>query len=397
MKAQNKAKLILGFRGYGAMLFSIVASPVLHAVGVSFKTISLGFGVLYVILALFEIPTGIWADLFGAKKSSIIGGIIQALALFLLLFSKDNSFVVIASFALYGIGSSFISGALSALLYTTTKNEEAETFDSSKYFSIIEKTSVASYIIASASVGFLSYWLGLYSFGVAGVIYLLAVAMVAVSVHEEISSNKPHKKMSDFISKAFSGLKYISSNKELKILLPIRMLNQVESILGILWLPWIKNLGGSDLWFSALATGSYLSRYAVNHYFTKKDKPTSFMPRIQISLLIMALGTLLCALTSNVYFALVGVWIMAGARGIFLPATQAIQHDAFPEEIRSTGLSMMNFSVEVMIAISYFASASWIDNLEANVAWFISMSAFLLSVLFIILFKRNLSGFKKIG
>lgn len=80
-----------------------------------------------------------------------------------------------------------------------------------------------------------------------------------------------------------------------------------------------------------------------------------------------------------------------------LPVTQAIQHDAFPEEIRSTGLSMMNFSVEVMIAISYFASASWVDNLEASVAWFISMSAFLLSVLFIVLFKRNLGGINKIG
>jgi MFS family permease len=114
------------------------------------------------------------------------------------------------------------------------------------------------------------------------------------------------------------------------------------------------------------------------------------MPRIQFSLLIMAGGTLICALTSNVYFALIGVWIMHRSRGIFLPATQAIQHDAFPEEIRSTGLSMMNFSVEVMIAISYFACANWIDNLGANLAWFISMGAFLLSVLFIIFSKKKL-------
>jgi hypothetical protein len=74
---------------------------------------------------------------------------------------------------------------------------------------------------------------------------------------------------------------------------------------------------------------------------------------------------------------------MAGARGIFLPATQAIQHDAFPENIRSTGLSMMNFSVEIMIAISYFVSASWIDRLNANTAWFISTISFLFSVLYI--------------
>ena len=103
----------------------------------------------------------------------------------------------------------------------------------------------------------------------------------------------------------------------------------------------------------------------------------------------MGIGASICAITSNVYLALLGVWIMAGARGIFLPATQAIQHDSFPEEIRSTGLSMMNFSVEAMIAISYFISSSWIDGLQPSNAWWISVGAFLISVLFVIFLKEK--------
>lgn len=388
MNSATRARLILGLRGYGAMLFSIVASPVLYSAGVSFKTISLGFGFLYVVLALFEIPTGIWADLFGAKKSSIIGGIIQALSLFLFLLAKESNLIVISCFVLYGIGSSFISGALSALLYSSVKDEEKNKFNSSRYFSVIEKTSVASYIFASASVGFLSKWLGLYSFSVAGLIYLIAVLIVAISVNEEVIK-KTSKKLSEFVDQAASGLKYIGSSRDLKILLPIRMLNQVESILGILWLPWIKSLGGSDLWFSALATGSYLSRYVVNHYYSHKMITSSKIPRIQASLLIMAIGATTCALTSNVYIALMGVWIMAGARGIFLPATQAIQHDTFPDEIRSTGLSMMNFSTEIMIAISYFISSIWIDKLQAKNAWWIAMGAFLISYLFVLTYKEK--------
>ena len=387
MNSENKSRLILGLRGYGAMLFSVAASPLLHNAGVSFKTISIGFGFLYVVLAIFEIPTGIWADLFGAKKSSIVGGLIQSLALFLFIFSKNSNAIVVVSFIIYGIGSSFISGALSALLYSNVKRTN-DKFDSSKYFSIIEKTSVASYILASASVGFLSQLLGLYSFAVAGGIYLISVLIVSFSVHEEFIS-KTHKKLSEFIAQAISGLKFIGSNKELKILLPIRMLNQVETILGILWLPWIKKLGGSDLWFSVLATGSYLSRYAVNHYYSKKERPSTFMPRIQFSLFVMGIGACICAITSNVYLALLGVWIMAGARGIFLPATQAIQHDSFPDEIRSTGLSMMNFSVETMIAISYFVSSAWIDRIQASYAWWISVGAFLVSVLFVIFLKER--------
>ncbi|QDK42382.1 hypothetical protein DOM21_13195 [Bacteriovorax stolpii] len=389
MNATNKSKFILGMRGYGAMLFSIAASPVLHNAGISFKTISIGYGFLYVVLALFEIPTGVWADMFGSKRSSIIGGLIQTLSLFLFLLADKYPSIVVFSFILYGVGSSFISGALSALLYSNAKKEGEESFDSNKYFSIIEKASVASYILASASVGFLSKWLGLNSFAVAGAIYFVSVMFVLFLVQEEFIS-KSHKKIEVFLKQALSGLRYISKNHELKILLPVRMLNQVESILGILWLPWIKSLGGSDLWFSALATGSYLSRYAVNHYYSKKARPTSFMPRIQASLFVMGVGASICAITNNVYAGLLGVWIMAAARGIFLPATQAIQHDSFPEEIRSTGLSMMNFSVEAMIAISYFVSSKWIDGLSASHAWWISVGAFLLSVLFIVFLKEKL-------
>mgnify|MGYP006905792493 CR=1 FL=1 len=52
MKALAKAQVVTGLRGFAAMVFTIAASPVLHDAGVSFQVISLGFGVLYSILAI---------------------------------------------------------------------------------------------------------------------------------------------------------------------------------------------------------------------------------------------------------------------------------------------------------------------------------------------------------
>jgi hypothetical protein len=126
--------------------------------------------------------------------------------------------------------------SLTALLYSAIKKEDSHTFDSNKYFSTIEKASVASYILASASVGLLSHWIGLGSFAVAGTIYLLAIVFLIFGIHENNIENKQLKKPKAFISKTIDDLTYIRKNKELKILLPIRMLNQVETILGILWL-----------------------------------------------------------------------------------------------------------------------------------------------------------------
>jgi hypothetical protein len=105
------------------------------------------------------------------------------------------------------------------------------------------------------------------------------------------------------------------------------------------------------------------------------------MPRIGYALSCMALGSLICVFADNVWVALFGVWTMAGARGAFLPAVQAIQHEEFPERVRTTGLSVMNFSTEVIFALSYFVSAAVVDALSIKFAWGISAFCFAVSAL----------------
>lgn len=382
MRALAKAQVVTGLRGFAAMVFTIAASPVLHDAGVSFQVISLGFGVLYSILAIAEIPTGVWADVFGARKSAIIGGVLQTLSLVVLGLGSAETWQVLGGFALYGLGSSYVSGALSALLFGINKDQDGEDFNSNRYFSMTEKVAVASYIVASVSVGFLSEWFGRGSFLIAGAFYLFAAVFVAILIQELPPEREFHSTRKEFVSQIREGLAAIRQSIQLKALLPIRVLHQVETILGVLWLPWIKDLGGGDArWFSVLATGSYLLRYVVNHYFSSKSRPVSYMPRIAYSLVCMALGSLFCVFAENVWMALFGVWTMAGARGAFLPAVQAIQHEEFPERVRTTGLSVMNFSTEAIFAVSYFVSAAFIDALSIKLAWGISGICFIASAL----------------
>lgn len=386
MRALAKAQVVTGLRGFAAMVFTIAASPVLHEAGVSFQTISLGFGVLYSILAIAEIPTGVWADVFGARKSAIIGGILQTMSLVILGLGSSATWQVLSGFALYGLGSSYVSGALSALLFDANKDQDGEDFNSNHYFSMTEKVAVASYVVASVSVGFLSQWFGRGSFLIAGAFYFLAAAFVAFFMSELPPEREFHSTRKEFVSRIKEGFAAIRSSIQLKALLPIRVLHQVETILGVLWLPWIQQLGGGDArWFSVLATGSYLLRYAVNHYFSGRPRPDSYMPRIGYALACMALGSLICVFAENVWLALFGVWTMAGARGAFLPAVQAIQHEEFPERVRTTGLSVMNFSTEAIFALSYFVSAAVVDALSITFAWGISAFCFAFSALIAVL------------
>lgn len=392
MKALTKAQVVTGLRGFAAMVFTIAASPVLHEAGVSFQVISLGFGVLYSILAIAEIPTGVWADLFGARKSAIFGGTLQTFSLVVLGLSNSETWQILSGFALYGLGSSFVSGALSALLFGINKEQDGDSFNSNRYFSMTEKAAVASYILASISVGFLTAWIGKGSFIFAGAFYLIAAVFIGVLIRELPPEREFHSTRKEFAIRIREGLSAIGNSIQLKALLPIRILHQVETILGVLWLPWIQQLGGGDArWFSVLATGSYLLRYCVNHYFSDKARPTSYMPRIAYSLACMAVGSLICVFAENVWVALFGVWTMAGARGAFLPAVQAIQHEEFPERVRTTGLSVMNFSTEAIFAVSYFVSAAFINQLSVQMAWGISGICFIISCML-----ASILSFKKL-
>ncbi len=103
------------------------------------------------------------------------------------------------------------------------------------------------------------------------------------------------------------------------------------------------------------------------------------LPRLAYALLCMSLGALICVFAENIWIALFGVWTMAGARGAFLPAVQAIQHDGFPERVRTTGLSVVNFSTEAIFAASYFLSAAFVDSIPVSSAWGIAAGSFILA------------------
>lgn len=65
--------------------------------------------------ALFELPTGYFADRYGYKSSVIIGIVIQIMSI--LTLTMITNFTTILSFILVGFGNTFISGAFDALLY----------------------------------------------------------------------------------------------------------------------------------------------------------------------------------------------------------------------------------------------------------------------------------------
>lgn len=72
-----------------------------------------------------EVPTGIFADKFGAKRSFLVGSLVQLISVFLLIFAVEPWMFFLASF-LNGFSATFFSGADEALLYESLKLSKDE-------------------------------------------------------------------------------------------------------------------------------------------------------------------------------------------------------------------------------------------------------------------------------
>jgi len=112
-----------------ALLSLILWVPIwvvfLQGRGVSLTQIGVLEGVAWLITAFLEVPTGAIADRWGRKASIAIGGLLYALAMFLIL-AKALSPAFLLGYALWNSSMAFGSGADVALLYDTLKADGRE-------------------------------------------------------------------------------------------------------------------------------------------------------------------------------------------------------------------------------------------------------------------------------
>lgn len=82
-------------------------------------------GAYSAMLLIFEIPSGYFADIFGRKKSLIIGSLFGVIGITIFIFSSTFIEFLIGEIIL-GIGGSFISGAEESVIYETLLQQQQE-------------------------------------------------------------------------------------------------------------------------------------------------------------------------------------------------------------------------------------------------------------------------------
>lgn len=139
---------------------------------------------------LFEIPSGVFADYFGRKKSLVISAVLKVICMFFYFFG-DNFYVFATGSAIFGMSLAFESGTNSAFIYDTLKDLKRE-----KEFKKIEGRAVGYSMLGIALGGLMGGFLAEISFKLPLLITAIAFAG-AIWVSLLFVEPKKHKKSDD--------------------------------------------------------------------------------------------------------------------------------------------------------------------------------------------------------
>ena len=120
-KIQSQIRKLYASSVLGNLSLTGAWVAILAARGYSLVEIGIAETVFHITSLLFEIPSGILADVFGRKRMLIVSTLMRMIANVVMILS-DNLFMVCLSIAFHALGYNFSSGSGDALAFDTLKS-----------------------------------------------------------------------------------------------------------------------------------------------------------------------------------------------------------------------------------------------------------------------------------
>lgn len=303
-------------------------------------------GIYSVAVVILEIPSGYIADVWGRKKSLILGSILGCLGFVVYSFSSEFSGFLLAELIL-GVGSSFISGSDSALLYDSLlkMGKEKEYLKQESRVMSVGNFAEALAGIAGGSLALISLRTPF--------IFQSFIAFIAIPASFLLlDPNQNSEKVKAGFRHILSIVKFsLWDNAQLRWNLVLssvigcatltlawfiqpylRDLNLEVSTIGIIWTLLNLTVGFVALW-----------AYRVDEYLGKTG--TSIFIVIGISVGFILTGWFNSMIGIGVLFFFYFV------RGIATPVLKNYINQITQSEMRATVLSIRNFIIRICFAI----------------------------------------------
>ena len=363
-----------------ALKWFMIVMPIIvlffESKGLSLTQIMILQGTYSLFVALFEIPSGFFADIYGRKNSILIGSIFLFLGYVIFsFFSGFNEFLFAE--ILLGIGGSLISGADSAILYDTL----LEIKEDNEYTKIEGKT----YAIGNFSegiAGILGGFLAMTSINLP--VYIQTIVMflsipVAMTLVEPKSSYKLAKSFNSVITVVKDTFIH---NRKLRWYI-IYSSSMGIATLSIAWFvqPFLMEIETPILYYGIIwaflnFTAGITSYYS--HLFNNDNLLIYISLTMIISLILLGLYVS--------YFGLIFIIIIYLLREVITPNLRNLININSTSERRATVLSLRSFVIRLSFSIIAPVLVYITDSCDISVVFYL--------LAFIVGFSSLLSAFK---
>lgn len=359
-----------------------------------YESNSMGTYELFVLKAIYsvavvamEIPSGWMADVWGRKKTLILGSFMGSLGFLAYSLSQGFWGFVVAEIIL-GIGLSFISGADSALLYDSLKadgktdkytREEGRITSAGNFAEAIAGVVSAILVYLSLQTSFITLRTQFY---LQFIVASMAIPAALTLLEPTLEANRhvhSIKKMVYNIRTTFSA------NQNLRIAILLSAVTGCAT-LTFAWMvqPFFIAIGLPDELFPIFWTGLNLSVGISSVFAHKVEDILGRRWSVFFVIALLAAGYVLAGISIN-YFGFAFLFLFYLVRGVATPIFKNYINQYTPSEVRATMLSVRNFIIRVAFA-GIGPLLGWItDNISLDKAFLLAGIIYLVSALLVVL------------
>ncbi len=222
--------IYLAFSGATALLFSLVFTIssiyYIEIIGLTALQLVLVGTVLEIVYFLFEVPTGVVADVYSRRLSIIIGTLLTGVA-FILEGSIPVYLFVLVSQILWGLGATFLSGATEAWIADFLSEDQLE----KTYIRAAQVGQVCGLFGIGVSVALATVSIQL-PIILAGMLFILLGALLLAFMPESIFTPLASKELNTWgkmVSTFSSGLRTVKKSNVLTIIFLITLVTGLAS------------------------------------------------------------------------------------------------------------------------------------------------------------------------
>jgi MFS family permease len=299
---------------------------------------------------LFEIPTGVIADRFGRKTSLILSGLVTGIAA-LIYASYANFWIFALGEVLWAIGSTLASGADSALVYDSLKQNNGEK-KSKSIFNRIESIGLVAMMISAPLGSLVAKQFGINWAMILTSIPMFLAVVIGLSFKEPPTGEK--KEHRNYFKILKTGLQYFREHRILKIL----TLDYVAIITLSFFLIWVyqvvlKNLNFPLEYYGFVHAGIVIAEIIVLNSIIKIEVALNSKKKyILFSYLLVGVCYLILAFSMNIYIAIACMLIIGGFGMTMKPLFYSYMNKYIESKNRATVLSAVSMSKSIVAAIS---------------------------------------------